>query len=132
MGSVFCVDVCFFTNSIVLSMGRCLLLLNRWLNLYLRHVKTIISTIKAYDRASRILPLTAVFTVMTWVIGAVILALTPQTMAITDALLRLTFIGLAALTVPHMMLVDGLFRPRFLTSSQRSNPSSIDIKRDPS
>lgn len=80
-----------------------------------RHVKTIVTTIKAYDSQSKILPLTALFTAMTWMMAAIIIVFSPDSVHLNDVILRLIFIGLAALTVPHMMLVDGIFRPKFLT-----------------
>jgi hypothetical protein len=30
-----------------------------------------------------------------------------------DTMLKVTFVGLAALTFPHMILVDGIFRSKF-------------------
>ena len=30
-----------------------------------------------------------------------------------DTILKVTFVGLAALTFPHMILVDGIFRSKF-------------------
>ena len=79
-----------------------------------RHVRNVTNAIKAHDRQTRILPLTIVFTVLTWVAAGLVLILRPETLGFSDAVLRLVFIGLAALTVPHMMLVDGIFRPKYL------------------
>jgi hypothetical protein len=31
----------------------------------------------------------------------------------SNSILKITFIGIASLTVPHMILVDGFFRPKF-------------------
>ncbi len=50
------------------------------------------------------------FTFASWIIGAVIFWWCANFMPVESALLRVIFIGLAALTVPHMILVDGFFR----------------------
>ena len=51
------------------------------------------------------------FTLASWAGGAIIL-LWLDSGNISQDLLQVIFIGLAALTVPHMMLVDGMFRRR--------------------
>ena len=49
------------------------------------------------------------FTLVSWGGGAVML-MWLDSGNISQDLLQVIFIGLAALTVPHMILVDGLFR----------------------
>ena len=50
------------------------------------------------------------FTVASWVAGGVAFWWCASEMSAESALLRVIFIGLAALTVPHMILVDALYR----------------------
>ena len=45
---------------------------------------------------------------LTWGVGLVVLVQQSSTMEVEAALLNVVFIGLAALTVPHMALVDGM------------------------
>ena len=84
----------------------------------MRHVRGVTKAVKAHDQNTKILPLTLIFTLLTWVGAGIILLLTPDSISFSDAVLRLVFIGLAALTVPHMMLVDGVFRPQHLNPQQ--------------
>jgi Brp/Blh family beta-carotene 15,15'-monooxygenase len=58
------------------------------------------------------------YTIFSWVMGGVAFWWCTDQMSGEAALLRVVFIGLAALTVPHMVLVDGLFR-RHLEGVQR-------------
>ena len=52
------------------------------------------------------------FTICSWIMGGVAYWWCTDQMSGETALLRVIFIGLAALTVPHMVLVDGFFRRR--------------------
>jgi O-antigen/teichoic acid export membrane protein len=56
------------------------------------------------------LTLALVFTLASWIAGGLSLWLVSPADTIDEAILRVVFIGLAALTVPHMILVDGMFR----------------------
>lgn len=59
---------------------------------------------------------TIVLSLLTWVVGLVVLVQQTATLDMEPALLRVVFIGLAALTVPHMVMVDGvLHRGRLST-----------------
>ena len=63
------------------------------------------------DRRGRakMLTLALVFTLASWIAGGLSLWLVSPAETIDEAILRVVFIGLAALTVPHMILVDGMF-----------------------
>ena len=58
----------------------------------------------AYDVAKP----TVILTLVTWGFGIVTLAARSSEVPISEAVLQVVFIGLAALTVPHMILVDGV------------------------
>ena len=51
---------------------------------------------------------TVLFSLMTWAVGLLILAYRSASVGVEPALIQVIFIGLAALTVPHMILVDGI------------------------
>ena len=74
-----------------------------------RHMRHIWSRVRSQTAPRYVLLQAAWFTLASWGVGAIIL-LWLDSGNISQDLLRVVFIGLAALTVPHMLLVDGLFR----------------------
>ena len=62
---------------------------------------------------------TVVLTLITWAAGIAALAVRSSDVAFNEAVLQVVFIGLAALTVPHMILVDGV-APSLRASQVRS------------
>ncbi len=56
---------------------------------------------------------TIVFTVISWVGGLGIIYYLFQNLTLYESILKVVFIGLAALTLPHMLLVDVVYRRRF-------------------
>ena len=56
---------------------------------------------------------TLVFTAISWVGGLGIVYYLVQNLSLYESMLKVIFIGLAALTLPHMLLVDIVYRRRF-------------------
>ena len=56
---------------------------------------------------------TLIFTAISWVGGLVVLYYLFQNLSLYESILKVIFIGLAALTLPHMLLVDIVYRRRF-------------------
>ena len=53
------------------------------------------------------------FTIISWIGGLGIVYYLVQNLSLFESLLKVIFIGLAALTLPHMLLVDIIYRRRF-------------------
>ena len=76
-----------------------------------RHLARVWHAISEDGRGrTKVLTLALVFTLASWIAGGLSLCLVSAAETIDEAILRVVFIGLAALTVPHMILVDGMFR----------------------
>ena len=76
-----------------------------------RHMRHIWSRVSSHATLRNILSQAVWFTLASWGGGAILL-MWLDSGNISQDLLQVIFIGLAALTVPHMILVDGLFRRR--------------------
>ena len=56
---------------------------------------------------------TLIFTIISWISGLGIVYYLVQNLSLYESILKVIFIGLAALTLPHMLLVDLIYRKRF-------------------
>ena len=61
----------------------------------------------------KILYLMIIFSVLSWLGGGTVYYILVNLYSYTDTIIKVTFIGLAALTFPHMILVDGVFRLKY-------------------
>ena len=77
-----------------------------------RHMLHIWRRVRANTQLKSLIQQATFFTSLSWAIGATIFCYLDNG-NFDHGLLRVIFIGLAALTVPHMILVDGLFRRDF-------------------
>ena len=76
-----------------------------------RHMRHIWDRVSSHTAPRQIISQAVWFTLASWGGGAVMM-LWLDSGNISQDLLQVIFVGLAALTVPHMTLVDGLFRRR--------------------
>ncbi len=73
-----------------------------------RHFKHMGMMLKSTLQQFQVTRTTVIFSLMTWAVGLLVLANQSASIGLEPALLQVIFIGLAALTVPHMILVDGI------------------------
>ena len=77
------------------------------------HIKRIIPTLLNFMEKKKILYLMIIFSVLSWLGGGIAYYILLNLNSYTDTIIKVTFIGLAALTFPHMILVDGVFRLKY-------------------
>ena len=75
-----------------------------------RHVAGIVSNLRRYMSAASLCVQTLAFTLASWLAGVAAVWCFADMTNLEPTVLRVIFIGLAALTVPHMILVDGFYR----------------------
>ena len=78
----------------------------------LRHFQSIWRSLRPSLSLRSIYLQIAGFTVLSWALGAMMIWISMAQTTADVALIRVIFVGLAALTVPHMILVDVLHRGR--------------------
>lgn len=75
------------------------------------HIFKSLTSMPAAGASSSVIPLASILTLASWGGGLIAGLFLWQYQTIETAALQVIFIGLAALTVPHMALVDGLWHP---------------------
>ena len=79
----------------------------------IHHIKRIMPTLLNFMEKKKILYLMIIFSVLSWLGGGIAYYILLNLNSYTDTIIKVTFIGLAALTFPHMILVDGVFRLKY-------------------
>lgn len=77
-----------------------------------RHFKRILATIRATVDLSKVKNQAIVFTTASWIAAGVAFWMLADFADPGPTVMRITFIGLAALTVPHMVLIDGILKSK--------------------
>ena len=79
-----------------------------------KHIKAILAdTSKHISNKKFIFISTTVFTILTWLGGCLAIIFMSNNISFDESLIKTIFIGLAALTLPHMTLVDFFYRKKF-------------------
>ena len=81
-----------------------------------RHFRRILSTIKATVDFSNIKNQAILFTTASWIAAGIAFWMLADFADPGPTVMRITFIGLAALTVPHMLLIDGVMKSKRITA----------------
>ena len=79
----------------------------------IHHFKRILPTLLNFMEKKKLLYLMIIFSVLSWLGGGTAYYILLNLNSYTDTIIKVTFIGLAALTYPHMILVDGVFRLKY-------------------
>ena len=77
-----------------------------------RHFRKIYATIKETVASGNIKNQAILFTVISWIAAGIAFWMFADFADPGPTILRITFIGFAALTVPHMILIDGILNPK--------------------
>ena len=77
------------------------------------HMKRIIPTLFNFMNKAKAMWLMVIFSLLSWFGGAFALYHLSFNFKHNEALIKVIFVGLASLTFPHMVLVDGFFRQKF-------------------
>ncbi len=76
-----------------------------------KHLKHLIKNVYLYlPNKKFVLYSTIIFTIISWTGGILIVLYLAENITIYESILKVVFIGLAALTLPHMILVDFFYR----------------------
>lgn len=79
-----------------------------------KHVRAIlINTNKYLKNKKFVFKSTAFFTILTWIGGCITIIYLNNNFSFSESFIKTIFIGLAALTLPHMTLVDFFYRKKF-------------------
>ena len=79
-----------------------------------KHLKQLITNIYLHIQNKKFVIIsTILFTLISWIGSFVVILYLAQNINLYESFLRVIFIGLAALTLPHMFLVDFLYRKKF-------------------
>ncbi len=80
----------------------------------IKHVNAILRDTKKYlSNKKFILNSTILFTIFTWIMGCVAIIYLNNNFTFSESFVKTIFIGLAALTLPHMTLIDFFYRKKF-------------------
>ncbi|MDC0093254.1 Brp/Blh family beta-carotene 15,15'-dioxygenase [Alphaproteobacteria bacterium] len=77
------------------------------------HIKRVVPKLLNFMERRKAISLMITLSVMSWLGGGLALYYILNLDIFPNAILKVTFIGLAALTFPHMILVDGFFRSKY-------------------
>ena len=79
-----------------------------------KHVKSILKDTSKYLSNNKFITITTIsFTILTWVVGSLAIIYLHKSFSFDESFIKTLFIGLAALTLPHMTLVDIFYRRKF-------------------
>ena len=79
-----------------------------------KHLKHLIKNVYLHlSNTKPVIYSTIIFTIISWIGGIIIVLFLAQNFSIYESILKVIFIGLAALTLPHMILVDFIYRKKF-------------------